>query len=95
MNLKAVAVSGLAGKKYMPDEYFDLKSRIHDRLLDLIDLSLIDKLEREALTVQIRKVIERILREDQFKLPLNMGEREKIFSEIVDECSAMGLSNPC
>ena len=22
---------------YMPDEYFDLKSRIHDRLLDIIE----------------------------------------------------------
>ena len=94
MNLKAVAVAGLAGKKYMPDEYFDLKSRIHDRLLDLIDLSLIDKLEREALIVQIRKVIERILREDQFKLPLNMVEREKIFSEIVDEVLGYGPLEP-
>ena len=94
MNLKAVAVSGLAGKKYMPDEYFDLKARIDDRLIDMIDLSLIDKLEREALTVQIRKVIERILREEQFKLPLNMSEREKIFSEIVDEVLGYGPLEP-
>jgi len=92
MNLKAVA--GGASRKYMPDEYFDLKSRIHDRLLDLIDLTLIDKLEREALTVQIRKVIERILREEQFKLPLNMAEREKIFSEIVDEVLGYGPLEP-
>jgi len=94
INPKAGAGAGLADKKYMPDEYFDLKSRIHDRLLDLIDLSLIDKLEREALTVQIRKVIERILREDQFKLPLNMMEREKIFSEIVDEVLGYGPLEP-
>jgi pilus assembly protein CpaF len=80
--------------KYMPDEYFDLKARIHDRLLDLIDLSLIDKLEREALTVQIRKVIEKILREEQFKLPFNMLEREKIFSEIVDEVLGYGPLEP-
>ncbi len=78
----------------MPDEYFDLKSRIHDRLLDMIDLSLIDKLEREALTLQIRKVIERILREEQFKLPLNMSEREKIFTEIVDEVLGYGPLEP-
>ena len=94
MNLQAVVVAGGAGKKYMPDEYFDLKSRIHDRLLDLIDLSIIDKLEREALIVQIRKVIDRILREDQFKLPLNMVEREKIFSEIVDEVLGYGPLEP-
>ena len=92
MNLRSVI--GGVGKKYMPDEYFDLKSRIHDRLLDLIDLSIIDKLEREALIVQIRKVIERILREEQFKLPLNMGEREKILSEIVDEVLGYGPLEP-
>jgi len=86
-------VPGTTGK-YMPDEYFDLKSRIHDRLLDLIDLSLIDKLDRETLTAQIRKVIERILREDQFKLPLNMMERERIFSEIVDEVLGYGPLEP-
>ena len=37
--------------RYMPDEYFELKSRIHDRLLDLIDLSVIDKLDRDSLAV--------------------------------------------
>jgi pilus assembly protein CpaF len=87
------AIPGTSGK-YMPDEYFDLKSRIHDRLLDLVDLSLIEKMDRESLIVQIRKVIERILREDQFKLPLNMMEREKIFSEIVDEVLGYGPLEP-
>ena len=92
--MSLVAVAGGAAQKYMPDEYFELKARIHDRLLDLIDLSLIDKLEREALTLQIRKVIERILREEQFKLPFNMSEREKIFSEIVDEVLGYGPLEP-
>jgi len=89
-NLRAVSGSG----RYMPDEYFELKARIHDRLLDLIDLTIIEKLEREALTLQIRKVIERILREEQFKLPLNMVEREKIFGEIVDEVLGYGPLEP-
>ena len=90
VNLKAVT----GGPRYMPDEYFELKARIHDRLLDLIDLTIIEKLEREALTLQIRKVIERILREEQFKLPLNMVEREKIFGEIVDEVLGYGPLEP-
>ncbi len=89
-NLRAVSTAG----RYMPDEYFELKARIHDRLLDLIDLTIIEKLEREALTLQIRKVIERILREEQFKLPLNMVEREKIFGEIVDEVLGYGPLEP-
>jgi pilus assembly protein CpaF len=83
-----------AAVSYMPDEYFELKSRIHDRLLDLIDLSIIDKLDRDTLSVQIRKVVENILREESFDLPLNMTEREKIFTEILDEVLGYGPLEP-
>ena len=33
-------------RKYMPEEYFEFKSRIHDRLLNLIDLSLIEPVDK-------------------------------------------------
>jgi pilus assembly protein CpaF len=80
--------------KYVPDEYFEFKARIHDRLLDLIDLSLIDKLDRETLSSKIRQVVEKILREKSFALPLNLAEREKIFSEILDEVLGLGPLEP-
>ena len=79
----------------MPDEYFELKARIHDRLLDLIDLSLIDKLDRESLSIQIRKVVEKILREKLFDLPLNMTEREKILPKYWMKYWVTGLLNRC
>jgi len=79
---------------YMPDEYFELKAGIHDRLLDMIDLSVIDKMDRDTLRVQIRKVVEKILREESFNLPLNMTEREKIFTEIQDEVLGYGPLEP-
>jgi pilus assembly protein CpaF len=79
---------------YMPDEYFDLKSRVHDRLLDIIDLSVIDKLERDELEFQIRQVVERILKEESHTLPLNLKEREKIFTEILDEVLGYGPLEP-
>ena len=83
-----------ASVKYVPQEYFEFKARIHDRLLDLIDLSLIDKLDREALSAQIRQVVEKILREESFTLPLNLAESEKIFSEIIDEVLGLGPLEP-
>jgi pilus assembly protein CpaF len=92
MNLETAI--NIDSTRYMPDEYFDLKSRIHDRLLDMIDLSMIEKLDRETLTAQIRKVVEIILKEESFKLPLNMAEREKIFSEILDEVTGYGPLEP-
>jgi pilus assembly protein CpaF len=92
MNIKEMADN--QSVRYMPDEYFELKARIHDRLLDLIDLSLIEKLDHDTLVIQIRKVVERILREESFNLPMNMVEREKIFSEIIDEVLGYGPLEP-
>ena len=79
---------------YMPDEYFELKANLHNRLLDLLDLSMIEKLDRQTIAAQVRRIIEKILREDSFKLPLNMTEREKIFSEVVDEVLGYGPLEP-
>ena len=84
----------ISGQKYPPEEYFDFKAKIHDRLLDLIDLQLLDKLDHETLTMQIRQVVEKILREETFKLPLNLAEREKIFTEIIDEVLGLGPLEP-
>jgi pilus assembly protein CpaF len=92
--IKYEVLTQRASGGYMPDEYFELKSRIHDRLLDLIDLSMLEKMDRETISVQIRKVIEKILREESFNLPMNMGEREKIFSEIIDEVLGYGPLEP-
>ena len=83
-----------SARKNPPEEYFEFKAQIHDRLLDLIDLSLLDKLDRETLGLQIRQVVEKILREETFKLPLNLEEREKIFTEIIDEVLGLGPLEP-
>ena len=80
--------------KYLSDEYFEFKSLIHDRLLNTVDLSILDKLDRDALSAQIRQVVEKILREESFSLPLNMNEREKFLSEIIDEVLGLGPLEP-
>ena len=93
-NLNLNQLSQQASKKYIPDEYFEFKSIIHDRLLTLLDLSLIDKLDRETLNAQIRQVVDKILREESFSLPLNLSEREKFFTEIIDEVLGLGPLEP-
>jgi pilus assembly protein CpaF len=81
-------------RNVIPDEYFELKTRIHDRLLDLIDLSLIDKLDPETLRRELRGFIERILQAETSNLPLNASERERIFREIQDEVLGLGPLEP-
>jgi pilus assembly protein CpaF len=93
-NLNLNQLSQQASRKYIPDEYFEFKSIIHDRLLNLLDLSLIDRLDRETLNAQIRQVVDKILREESFSLPLNLSEREKFFTEIIDEVLGLGPLEP-
>ena len=78
----------------MPEEYFELKNKIHDRLLNLIDLSLIDSFDRDILKSQIRVIAERILKEEFTSIPLNSSEKQKLFTEIQDEVLGLGPLEP-
>ncbi len=84
----------LVKKKFLPEEFFELKANIHNRLLDIVDLAVIDRMDRETLTAQIRTVVEKILMDDPASFPLNLQEREKIFEEIVDEVTGYGPLEP-
>ena len=75
-------------------EYYELKTRIHDRLLSLIDLSLIDSLDEAMLRQEIRRLVERILMEDKRSVPLNYSERERLFKEIQYEVMGLGPLEP-
>lgn len=81
-------------ERLVTEEYFELKTKIHSRLLDLLDLSLIDTLERNALRAEIKSVIGRILREDEMRVPINLTERERLFEEILDEVLGLGPLEP-
>jgi pilus assembly protein CpaF len=78
----------------IPEEYFEIKTRIHDRLLNVIELSLIDSLDRPALQSQLRAVVGKILEQEMPGLPLNAGERERLFAEILDEVLGLGPLEP-
>ena len=83
------------GHIIISNEYYELKTRIHDKLLDLVDLSLLDTLDRHVLYQEIRKLVERILAEDNHNVvPLNMYERERLFKEIQDEVFGLGPLEP-
>jgi pilus assembly protein CpaF len=75
-------------------EYNELKTKIHERLIELMDLSLLDSVEKNHLKQEIRRLTERILAEDNFNLPLNLEEKEQLFSEIQDEVLGLGPIEP-
>ena len=89
-------IKSMAGgfREHTSDDYFELKTRIHDRLLDLLDLSLIDSLDAHLVKSQIRAVVQKILEEQDYRVPLNLTERENLFIEIEDEVLGLGPLEP-
>ena len=84
---------GLASQMVVSNEYHELKTRMHNRLLDLIDLSLINALDETRIKQEIRRLAEKMLQEDN-GFPLNAAEREKFFREIQDEVLGLGPLEP-
>jgi pilus assembly protein CpaF len=80
-------------KFFMTTEYNELKTRIHNRLLDLLDLSLLDSLDQYLLRQEIRKLMGSILQGEK-DVPLNFEEREMLFTEIEDEVVGLGPIEP-
>ena len=76
------------------DDYYEIKTRIHDRLIDLIDLTLLDTLDAAALSAEISRIVERLLREEFAQTPLNQSERERLIGEVKDEMLGLGPLEP-
>jgi pilus assembly protein CpaF len=87
------AYQNVETKKPLPEEYFELKTKIHDRLLDLMDLSLLERLDRVEVRPHIAALVEKILRQEK-DVPLNAAERERLLKEIQDEVLGLGPLEP-
>jgi pilus assembly protein CpaF len=85
---------GKGGAKDQADHYFEIKTRIHDRLIDMIDLSLLDTLSETEMRAEIAKVTEGLLWEEFQNAPLNLAERKRMLSEIQDEVIGLGPLEP-
>jgi pilus assembly protein CpaF len=72
--------------------HHELKSRVHNRLFDLIDLSRLGKVSEERVREDIAVATRRAL--DEERVLLNLEERERIVSEIQDEVFGLGPLEP-
>lgn len=78
----------------LTNEYNELKTSIHERLLSVIDLSLVDSLSKDMLREEIRRIVESILTEEGFNIPLNYDERDALCREVQDEVMGLGPIEP-
>jgi pilus assembly protein CpaF len=68
------------------------KTRIHNRLLEVIDLSLIGTLGDDRARVQIREISQRLMVE--LGAPLNVEQRKRVVQCIEDEVLGLGPLEP-
>jgi pilus assembly protein CpaF len=73
-------------------EYRELKTRLHTRVLDDVDLESLNRLTDEVAREQVTTLIRDMLQRE--KTPLALTERQKLVAEIVDELFGLGPIQP-
>lgn len=72
--------------------YQELKSRIHRKLLDRVDLSLMESMPPEQLQAELKGIVERLLSEET--LAINDTERKNLVLDIQHEVLGLGPLEP-
>ena len=70
----------------------DLKMHLHQRLLDMINLSVIDKMPPEVFRKEIGEIVRELLIEEN--KPLNLAEQARLVDDILDEVVGLGPLEP-
>lgn len=68
------------------------KTKIHDRLLKVMDLSLIGTVEEDRARAEIGEIVQRLFAEES--APLSLDQRRRIVREIENEVMGLGPLEP-
>jgi len=79
------------------DEFYDLKTRIHRKLVETLDLAAIGKRQGDEVKEEVRQVIVQLC--EQENALLNFNERQRLVTEVLNETFGLGplealLSDP-
>ncbi|MDT8335259.1 MAG: CpaF family protein [Desulfurivibrionaceae bacterium] len=74
------------------DLFYDIKHRIHERIVEEINLAVLDEMDPEEVKPEVSRIVERFLEEE--KVLLNVGERKALVEEILDELMGLGPLEP-
>jgi pilus assembly protein CpaF len=73
-------------------EMHEIRSRVHRRLIERLNLSNLDSLDRAQVTLEVRKVVQDLLSRET--VPLNFDEREELVTQVLDEIFGLGPLEP-
>jgi len=75
-----------------PERYFDLKSKVHRKLLDSLNTDTLKLIGKERLRGEIGSAVEQLLMREN--IPMTLPERDRIIEEILDEVFGLGPLEP-
>jgi len=70
--------------------YQELKSRIHQDLLNRLDLDRLTRIPRETAEPEIRNLIVGMVERESAAMPLSLFEREALISDVINELFGLG-----
>jgi pilus assembly protein CpaF len=74
------------------DRWFEIKSQVHQKLLNSLTVEELRSLNKESVRGQIGAVVERLIIDEA--VPMTVPEREKVVEEILDEVFGLGPLEP-
>jgi pilus assembly protein CpaF len=83
---RAGTASPLAARS--ADRYFELKSQIHKRLIEVLNFERVSSVPKDRVRAEIGRVVERLLEEE--RVPMTAAEQNKIIEEVLDEVLGLG-----
>ncbi len=75
-----------------PEAYNLIKSKVHSRLVEQLDLASVTELPRDVLSVSIKEALQEITKSDN--VPLNRKERSMLVKDLMDEIMGLGPIEP-
>src|SRR5688500_2256533 len=81
-----------AGTAEVGSHYHELKERLHQRVIEMLDLNAIGTMSQDAVTEQLTTLIEQLLQQES--VPLNQRERAQSTQDILHEVLGLGPLEP-
>ena len=89
---QSAAAAEEAANEAISDQELEWKQRINDKLLKILDLSLIETVGEEKARAEIRETVNRLLAEEQ--APLSLRQRQAVVKQIEDDVMGLGPLEP-
>src|SRR5437870_9208772 len=91
---QAVSTSRAQASRAQPPraQYVELKANVHRKLLNRLNLEALAQADRARAESEIRTLVTELLNEEG--TPISLGERETLFTELIDEVFGFGPLEP-